>query len=471
MSGQGRKMENKGHILMKRYELGKLLGQGTFAKVYHARNLKTGQSVAVKIIDKEKVMKIGLIDQIKREISVMRLVKHPNVVQLYEVMASKSNIYFAMEYVKGGELFNKVAKGRHKEEDARKYFQQLIAAVDFCHSQGVYHRDLKPENLLLDEAGNLKVSDFGLSALLESKRQDGLLHTTCGTPAYVAPEVINKRGYDGEKADIWSCGVILFVLLAGYLPFHDSNLMEMYRKIRKSEFRCPQWFPHEVRKLLSRILDPNPFTRITVARLMENAWFRKGFKQIEVADLDLDEEDFPRNIFDAIDSDSEGCSSKGKEEKKKFPRLHSLNAFDIISQSPGFDLSGLFEKDLKNKAEVWFTTEMPPSQIVSKLEKVASMESFRVKKKDGLVKLQGSKWGRKGQLTIDVEIFEVTPSLHVVEVMKSAGDTLEYRRFCDQELRPSLKDIVWTWQDNNSSTIEEHLQRQPEDHGLNLKAY
>ncbi|KAL2494853.1 CBL-interacting serine/threonine-protein kinase 20 [Forsythia ovata] len=440
-------MEKKGHILMQRYEMGKLLGQGTFAKVYHGRNLKTGQSVAIKIIDKEKVMKVGLIDQIKREISVMRLVKHPNVVQLYEVMASKSNIYFAMEYVKGGELFNKVSKGRLKEDAARKYFQQLIAAVDFCHSRGVYHRDLKPENLLLDEAGNLKVSDFGLSALLESKRQDGLLHTTCGTPAYVAPEVITKRGYDGEKADIWSCGVILFVLLAGYLPFQDSNLMEMYRKISKSQFRCPQWFPPEVRKLLSRILDPNPLTRITVARLMENSWFRKGFKQIEVPNLDLldhDIEDFPRNLFDAIDSDSEGSSSKKKEEEKRFPRPHSLNAFDIISLSPGFDLSGLFEEDMKNKAEAWFTTQMSPSQIVSKLEELALTESFRVKKKDGLVKLQGSKGGRKGQLTIDAEIFEVTPSLHVVEVKKSAGDTLEYRRFCDKELRPSLKDIVWT---------------------------
>lgn len=243
-------MEKKGStMLLGKYELGRLLGQGTFAKVYHARNIKSGQSVAVKVIDKEKVMKVGLIDQIKREISVMRLVRHPNVVQLYEVMASKTKIYFAMEYVRGGELFNKVAKGKLKEDVARKYFQQLIAAVDFCHSRGVYHRDLKPENLLLDENGNLKVSDFGLSALFESKRQDGLLHTTCGTPAYVAPEVINKRGYDGEKADIWSCGVVLFVLLAGYLPFHDSNLMEMYKKISKGEFRCPQWFPPEVRKL------------------------------------------------------------------------------------------------------------------------------------------------------------------------------------------------------------------------------
>merc|ERR1712137_48492 len=235
-------MENKGHVLMQKYEMGKLLGQGTFGRVHHARDLRTGMNVAIKIIDKEKVFKVGMIEQIKREISVMRLIRHPNVVELYEVMATKTKIYFAMEYIKGGELFNKVAKGKLKEDVARKYFQQLVSAVDYCHSRGVCHRDLKPENLLLDENGNLKVSDFGLSALWDSRRQDGLLHTTCGTPAYVAPEIINKKGYDGEKADIWSCGVILFVLLAGYLPFQDSNLMEMYRKISKGDVRYPQWF-------------------------------------------------------------------------------------------------------------------------------------------------------------------------------------------------------------------------------------
>jgi 5'-AMP-activated protein kinase catalytic alpha subunit len=144
----------KPNILMGRYELGRLLGQGTFAKVYYARNLKTGESVAIKAMDKEKILKVGMIEQIKREISVMRLVRHPNIVRLYEVMASKSKIYIVMEYVKGGELFNRVVeKGRLKEEEARKYFQQLISAVDFCHSRGVYHRDLKPENLLLDDNG------------------------------------------------------------------------------------------------------------------------------------------------------------------------------------------------------------------------------------------------------------------------------------------------------------------------------
>ncbi|KAF6141903.1 hypothetical protein GIB67_037871 [Kingdonia uniflora] len=224
-------MENKGCVLMQRYELGRLLGQGTFAKVYKEQNLKSGESVVVKVIGKEKVLKVGLIEQIKWEISIMRLVRHRHVLQLYEVMATKTKIYFVMKYAKGGELFNKVAKGRLKEDVARRYFQQLISAVNFCHSRGVYYQDLKPENLLLDENSDLKVFNFELSALAESKRQDGLLHTPCRTPTYVAPEVINRKGYDGAKANIWSCGVIIFVLFAGYLPFHNSNLMKMYQKI------------------------------------------------------------------------------------------------------------------------------------------------------------------------------------------------------------------------------------------------
>lgn len=182
---------------MQRYELGKLLGQGAFAKVFYAKNLKTNQGCAIKVINKDTVLKVGVINQIKREIQVMRLVRHPNVVQLYEVMASRTKMYFVMEYVKGGDLFDQLNKGKLKEYVVQKCFHQLISAVDFCHSRGVFHRDLKLENLLLDENGNLNVSDFGLSALTESKQEDGLLHTLCGTPAYVAPEVINKKGYMG----------------------------------------------------------------------------------------------------------------------------------------------------------------------------------------------------------------------------------------------------------------------------------
>ncbi|KAG4992864.1 hypothetical protein AAZX31_09G254800 [Glycine max] len=450
-------MEQKGSVLMQRYELGRLLGQGTFAKVYHARNLITGMSVAIKVVDKEKILKVGMIDQIKREISVMRLIRHPHVVELYEVMASKTKIYFVMEHAKGGELFNKVVKGRLKVDVARKYFQQLISAVDYCHSRGVCHRDLKPENLLLDENENLKVSDFGLSALAESKCQDGLLHTTCGTPAYVAPEVINRKGYDGIKADIWSCGVILYVLLAGHLPFQDTNLMEMYRKIGRGEFKFPKWFAPDVRRFLSRILDPNPKARISMAKIMESSWFKKGLEKPaitvteneELAPLDAD------GIFEACEND--GPIAEPKQEQAK---PCNLNAFDIISFSTGFDLSGLFE-DTFLKKETRFMSKKPASIIVLKLEEICKRLCLKVKKKDGgLLKLEGSKEGRKGTLGVDAEIFEITPHFHMVELRKSNGDTMEYQKLFKQDIRPALKDIVWTWQGEKPQQEQEQEQHE-----------
>ncbi|KAK7394992.1 hypothetical protein VNO78_15533 [Psophocarpus tetragonolobus] len=452
-------MEQKGSILMQRFELGRLLGQGTFAKVYYARNLITGMSVAIKVIDKEKILKVGMIDQIKREISVMRLIRHPCVIELYEVMATKTKIYFVMEYAKGGELFNKVAKGRLKVDVARKYFQQLISAVDYCHSRGVCHRDLKPENLLLDENENLKVSDFGLSALAESKCQDGLLHTTCGTPAYVAPEVINRKGYDGKKADIWSCGVILYVLLAGHLPFQDSNLMEMYRKIGRGEFKFPKWFAPEVRRFLSRILDPNPKARISMAKMMERSWFKIGLEKPAIIATENKE-------LAPLDADAvfELCENGGPVDESKQERTKSLNAFDIISFSTGFDLSGLFDNTVPKK-EVRFMSAKPASIIISKLEEICKRLHLKVKKKDGgLFKLEDSKEGRKGSLGVDAEIFEITPQFHMVELRKSNGDTMEYQNLFKQDIRPALTDIVWSWQGEPPQQEQQQHEAVQEEH-------
>jgi len=456
-------MERSGSVIMQRYELGKLLGQGTFAKVYHGRNLKNSMSVAIKVIDKEKVLKVGMIEQIKREISVMRLIRHPHVVELYEVMASKTKIYVVMEYVKGGELFNKVSKGKLKHDEARRYFQQLISAVDYCHSRGVCHRDLKPENLLLDENGNLKVSDFGLSALAETKHQDGLLHTTCGTPAYVAPEVINRKGYDGTKADIWSCGVILYVLLAGFLPFRDPNLIEMYRKIGKADFKYPNWFASDVRRLLSKILDPNPKTRISIAKIMESSWFKKGLEKPIVPDTDNKE-------LAPLDADGVfGVCDNGDHVDLSKP-CNNLNAFDIISFSSGFDLSGLFEDNKERKTEVRFTSNKPASIIISKFEELCNRLGLKVKKKDGgLFKIEGSKEGRKGRLGIDAEIFEITPVFHLVELKKSNGDTLEYQKLVKEKVRPSLKDIVWNWQGEQPQQLQQgalQKEEQASDSGI-----
>ncbi|KAJ7966261.1 Non-specific serine/threonine protein kinase [Quillaja saponaria] len=428
------------NTLFGKYEMGRLLGKGTFAKVYYGKQLDTGESVAIKVIHKDQVKKEGMIEQIKREISVMRLVRHPNIVELKEVMATKTKIFFIMEYVRGGELFAKVAKGKLKEDLARKYFQQLISAIDFCHSRGVSHRDLKPENLLLDENEDLKISDFGLSALPEHHRNDGLFHTQCGTPAYVAPEVLRKKGYDGSKADIWSCGVILYVLLAGFLPFQDENLMNMYRKVFKAEFEFPPWLSSESRRLISKLLVADPEKRITIPGIMRVPWFRKGFTRPIAFSI---EEPISENADedDQLQKPELEKSAKSKPSSPKF-----FNAFEFISSmSSGFDLSSLFEK--KKKSGSMFTSKCSATAILAKIETVAKGLSFNVAKvKDFKIKLQGKSEGRKGRLSVTAEVFEVAPEVAVVEFSKSAGDTLEYAKFCDEDVRPALKDIVWTWQ-------------------------
>ncbi|KAJ6924894.1 hypothetical protein NC652_017994 [Populus alba x Populus x berolinensis] len=422
------------HVIFGKYETGRLLGKGTFAKVYYGKHLVTGESVAIKVISKDQVKKEGMMEQIQREISVMRLVRHPNIVELKEVMATKTKIFFIMEYVRGGELFAK-----------------LISAIDYCHSRGVYHRDLKPENLLLDEDENLKISDFGLSALPEQFRQDGLLHTQCGTPAYVAPEVLRKKGYDGSKADIWSCGVILYVLLAGFLPFQDENVMKMYRKVFKAEYQFPPWFSTDSKRLISRLLVADPEKRITIPAIMRNHWFLKGFSRPVAFSIQ-------ESSMDKTEQDLDSCSVVNTNVSS--PEF--FNAFEFISSmSSGFDLSGLFET--KRKSGSMFTSKFSASAIMEKIEGVARGLSYKVAKvKDFKVTLQGPCEGRKGKLAVTAEVFEVAPEVAVVEFSKSSGDTLEYTRFCEEDVRPALKDIVWTWQgdnvcnkDNNNSHVED----------------
>lgn len=419
-----------------KYDLGKTLGEGTFAKVKVARHIETGLSVAIKILDKEKILKHKMVEQIKREISTMKLVKHPYVVQLLEVMASRTKIYIVLEYVTGGELFNKIAEqGRLSEDDARKYFHQLIDAVDYCHSRQVYHRDLKPENLLLDAKGNLKISDFGLSALPQQFREDGLLHTTCGTPNYVAPEVIMDKGYSGATADLWSCGVILYVLMAGYLPFEEPTIMALYKKIYRAQFSWPPWFSSGARKLISKILDPNPRTRITASQIHKNDWFKKGYTPAKF-DREADVS------FDDVDAIFSG-STKHMVTEKKETRPVTMNAFELISMSQGLNLSGLFEsKEIPEKEETRFTSKKSAKEIIETIEEAAKPLGFNVQKRDYKMKLQGDKLGRKGHLSVSTEVFEVAPSLFMVELQKHHGDTLEYNHFY-KNLSKSLKDIVW----------------------------
>ncbi|XP_026414592.1 CBL-interacting protein kinase 32-like isoform X2 [Papaver somniferum] len=389
--------------LVGKYELGRTIGEGTFAKVKFAKNSETGEPVAIKILDKEKVLKHKMAEQIRREISTMKLIKHPYVVQLYEVMGSKTKIFIVLEFVTGGELFEKV-----------------------------------PENLLLDVCGNLKISDFGLSALSQQVKEDGLLHTSCGTPNYVAPEVLKDRGYDGAAADLWSCGVILFVLLAGYLPFDDSNLMVLYKKISAAEYIYPPWISFGALRLITRILDPNPTTRITVPEILNDEWFRKGFKRPVFQEID----DINLGDVEAVFKGPEGTPINQIRAKKEEQPV-AMNAFELISLSRGLNLGNLFEVEQSEiKRETRFTSKCPANEIICKIEEAAKPLGFDVHKNNYKMDLENVNAGRKGKLKVSTEVFQMAPSLHMVEVRKKKGDTLEFLKFY-KKIATQLKDVVW----------------------------
>lgn len=430
-----------------KYEVGRTIGEGTFAKVKFAQNMETGGSVAMKVMAKSTILKHRMVDQIKREISIMKIVRHPNIVMLHEVLASRTKIYIILEFVTGGELFDKIVhQGRLSENEARRYFQQLIDAVAHCHSKGVYHRDLKPENLLLDSVGNLKVSDFGLSAL--PQEGVGLLHTTCGTPNYVAPEVLSHQGYDGAAADVWSCGVILYVLMAGYLPFDEADLPTLYRKINAAEYTCPFWFSPGAKALIDKILDPNPKTRIRIEGIRKNPWFAKQYvpvKHSEEGEVNLDD---VRAVFDDIEDQYVAEQSENSEGG---PLI--MNAFEMITLSQGLNLSALFDRRQDYvKRQTRFVSRKPAKVIISTIEAVAESMSLKVHTRNYKTRLEGISANKAGQFAVVLEVFEVAPSLFMVDVRKASGDTLEYHKFY-KNFCAKLESIIWKPTDGVSASL------------------
>uniref|UniRef100_A0A671YGM5 Serine/threonine-protein kinase BRSK2-like n=1 Tax=Sparus aurata TaxID=8175 RepID=A0A671YGM5_SPAAU len=255
------------------YRLEKTLGKGQTGLVKLGVHCITGQKVAIKIVNREKLSESVLM-KVEREIAILKLIEHPHVLKLHDVYENNKYLYLVLEHVSGGELFDYlVKKGRLTPKEARKFFRQIISALDFCHSHSICHRDLKPENLLLDEKNNIRIADFGMASLQVG---DSLLETSCGSPHYACPEVIRGEKYDGRRADVWSCGVILFALLVGALPFDHDNLRQLLEKVKSGVFHMPHFIPPDCQSLLKGMIEVNPEKRLTLEVIQKHAWYLGG---------------------------------------------------------------------------------------------------------------------------------------------------------------------------------------------------
>ena len=264
------------------YILGKKLGQGTFGIVVLGKHEITGESVAIKILDKEKIVRESDKTRLEREIRIMKIMYHNNIVHLYQVIENSKELFLIMEYISGKELFDYIINKRHLDElESCKFYQQIISGIEYLGKTKVAHRDLKPENLLLDSKKNIKIVDFGLS---NTYFQNELLSTACGSPCYAAPEMLSGEKYNGINIDIWSSGIVLYAMLCGYLPFEDNDNPKLYKKIIKGVFETPEFLSSNAVDLLHRILNVDPKKRYTIAQIKEHPWFNQINPKINMSE-------------------------------------------------------------------------------------------------------------------------------------------------------------------------------------------
>ncbi|KAJ3362424.1 Protein kinase [Allomyces javanicus] len=257
---------------MDEYTFIKTLGQGTFGKVKLAQHNQSGRKVAIKLIEKDNIKTDKQKTSVRREVRLLSLLHHRNIVCVHDVIETPTQICIVMEYLAGGELFDHIVKNHHLGEDeARRFVQQIVAAVDYCHQHSVIHRDLKPENLLLTDESTLKLIDFGFVNTFDGET---LLDTFCGSPFYASPQMIRGIRYTGPESDVWSIAVILYAMLSGRLPFDAPDMRKLYDRIASGEYQCPSYFSPGVVDLLRKMLVVDPKRRYTVEQVKAHPWLQ-----------------------------------------------------------------------------------------------------------------------------------------------------------------------------------------------------
>ena len=291
-------MKSKDNLLMEllskiNFKLDKKIGEGRFSIVKLGIHSLTKEPVAIKILDKTKIATLEDKERINREIKIMKKINHFNITKLYSVIETKYIIYLVQEYVQGKELNDYLyTKGKLSEIEACKFFHQIISGLSYLHHCGIVHRDFKPENILLTNDDKiLKIIDFGLGNTYEKGQ---LLKTGCGSPCYIPPEMIKEMGYNGEETDIWSAGIILYLMLCGTLPFYEEDNQLLYQKIIKGEYTIPKYLSEEAKDIIKQILEVDPKKRINFEKIKKHPWFNIiNTKYMMFKGIDVDSDIMP----------------------------------------------------------------------------------------------------------------------------------------------------------------------------------
>ncbi|KAL3135668.1 hypothetical protein ABBQ38_006143 [Trebouxia sp. C0009 RCD-2024] len=423
------------------YLVGRTIGEGTYAKVKYGKHCETGEHVAIKILDKESLVSSGMATKIKQEIRILKQLRHPNVVELKEVLASRQHIFMVMELVPGGELFDKiVAEGPMSEAAGRRVLQQLLDGLDHCHQQGIYHRDLKPENVLLASNGDVKLSDFGLGYLRTTSLHSDVLQTTCGTPNYVAPEVLMRSGYQGAPADVWSLGVLLYVIMAGNLPFDEPNLPVLFKKIARAEYSIPAWFTPEMTSLLKAMLNPSVKKRATIAEIRQHKWVARDYEPCMSLQR-ISSTEVSEHIFEEANVQPQYISQEQQRaQSTDLDNSRQMNAFELINVA--LDISAIFEarEDVVTR-HTRFTSKASVPVLMEAIRSAASTLAATSQQR-GPTKLRlSANGGKVNEVRVGVEIMQVVPGLSMVQVDKGRGSSAEFYKFY-AELTQQLQGLI-----------------------------
>ena len=336
--------------IIKEYSIKKIIGKGTFSIVKLGIDRETGEKVAIKILEKKKILNKSDAERVDREINILKEINHLNLIKIIKIKEDADNYYMVMEFCENGELFNQIVKKRRLDENESAYYYfQLINGLEYIHSKNIVHRDLKPENLLINKKNILKIIDFGLSNYY---KDNNFLSTPCGSPCYASPEMIAGKKYDGNLIDVWSSGIILFAMLCGYLPFDGLTNEILFKKILKCKIEYPKFLSNTTIDLLKKILVNEPKNRITISEIKKHPFYLKGreeFKKINPSIFEKIEKSFKhKNILKNFDyrkyltKNEENEKTEYNDKNKIHNRKLNLHSFNLDNF---FNRTALSKKD------------------------------------------------------------------------------------------------------------------------------